>query len=49
MTTSEITLALEDIAIVDFNDIVDVMLYLGYSIVTNEIKGIEWGMTARTN
>lgn len=48
MTSAEIAYALEDIALLSINDIVEVMLYLGYSIVTNEFKGLEWGMTTKT-
>lgn len=45
MTSAEIASALLDIADIDNNVIAEVMLYMGYSIVTNELKGPEWGMT----
>lgn len=48
MTSREIASTLEDIAEIPYNDIAEVMHYLGYRLVTNEYRGIEWSMSAVT-
>lgn len=48
MTSFEIAQALEDTCQVSTTDIARVMVYLGYRLTVNSLRGHEWQMTAVT-